>query len=339
MRVIYPDDSEQIDFDTAFANTGDDRQDIFWPVTSSGTLVQAFLAAVAASLLVLFGYPHLGTIMGCAGALLALLLLAVNWRAIRIRRDGWIAWTVIASPLLLAVGPCLALLEAPEVREGAPHHAIAVLAITILGTTVFMALYLSSLVDWCYIFPRLRGGTGIRPCTDSLNPYWRRITRIWLLHRLIATIALVAATVAVVAIAANEWVLGLNQVVAAALAAAATVLAGFYLARLPFAVAIMVNPPLHVGDKIKLAEAFPLPAACPDYFVSEVSLEGVKLVELDDGDVRTRPGPDRSYDRMLDLTEIHKLLRARDTFAPCRECKGVHPYCGRSPSGAPVSSE
>jgi len=277
--------------------------------------------------------------MAAVAAFLAFLLLVANWRVIRIRRDGWIAWLVIVSPLLLIVGPFLALLETPEIPEGAPDHALAVLAITILGTTVFMAMYLSSLVDWCYVFPRLRGGTEKRPCTNSLDPYWRRVTRIWLLHRLIAAVGLVAATVAVVAIAANEWVLGLNQVVAAALAAAATVLAGFYLARLPYAVAMMVNPPLHVGDKIQLAEPFPLPAACPSYFVSEVALEGIKLVELGEGDVRVRPDPHRSYDRMLDLTEIHKLVRVRDAFSPCRECKGVHPYCGRLPTESVVPSK
>jgi hypothetical protein len=288
------------------------------PVTSSGTFLQALLAAATTSILVLFGYPRVGVTMSTVGALLGVLLLAVNWRSLV---------PVGVSPLILIAGPCFALLRVPEVREGAPEHTLAVLAITVLAATMFLLMYLSSLVDWCYVLPRLRGGTGRRPCTDSLDPYWRQLTRTWLLHRLIATIALVAGTIAVVAIAANEWVLGLNQVVAAALAAAATVLAGFYLSRLPYAVAMMVNPPLQVGDKVQLAEAFQLPAVCPNYFVSEVSLEGVKLVELDDGDSRARPNPHCSYDRMLDLTDVHKLT-------PCRECKGVNPFCGRTPSAS-----
>ena len=55
-----------------------------------------------------------------------------------------------------------------------------------------------------------------------------------------------------------------------------------------------------------------------------------------DADERARRKTDRPYDRLLDLGEIHKLLRVRDAFAPCKDCKGVtslraqHPAADRA---------
>ena len=290
---------------------------------------------MTAALLVLFGYPHTGVYIAAAAMLLALILWCVNWKAQTKRaKGGWI-WLVPVVAVVVIVLPCVALRWVPKTVVGAPAHELeadhgqAVLAMAVLASAIFTVMWLSSVVDRCYILPRLAGGAGKRPCTHSLDRCWRRLTRIWFLHRLIAAVTLVAATITIVAVAANEWLLSLNQVVAAAVAAATTVLGGFYLTRLPFAVAMVASPPINVGDKVQFAEMFPQPANAPHYYVSEVSLEGVKLVELMDGDERARRKTDRPYDRLLDLGEIHKLLRVRDAFDRCEDCKGVNLYCGR----------
>ena len=304
-------------------------------VSAFGIVAQGVLAGVTAALLVLFGYPHTGVYIAAAAMLVALILWSVNWRAQTKQATGGRIWLVPAVALVVVVLPCVALLWVPKTVVGAPaheweaDHTLAVLAMAALASAIFTVMWLSSVVDRCYILPRLAGGAGKRPCTHSLDRCWHRLTRIWFLHRLIAAVTLVAATITIVAVAANEWLLSLNQVVAAAVAAATTVLAGFYLTRLPFAVAMVASPPINVGDKVQFAEMFPQPASAPHYYVSEVSLEGVKLVELMDADERARRKTDRPYDRLLDLGEIHKLLRVRDAFAPCKDCKGVNLYCGR----------
>jgi len=305
-------------------------------VSTFGIIAQGVLAGVTAALLVLFGYPHTGVYIAAAVALMALILWSVNWSAQAKQAEGGWIWLVPVVTLVVVALPCVALRWVPKTLVGAPaqpweaDHTLAVLAMAVLASAIFGVMWLSSAVDRCYVLPRLAGGAaGKRPCTHSLDRCWHLLTRIWFLHRLIAAVTVVAATITIVAVAANEWLLSLNQVVAAALAAAATVLAGFYLTRLPFAVAMVANPLINVGDKVQFAEMFPLPASAPYYYVSEVSLEGVKLVELIDGNERTRHQTDRPYDRLLDLGEIHKLLRVRDAFAPCRDCKGVNLYCGR----------
>jgi uncharacterized protein YneF (UPF0154 family) len=303
-------------------------------VSAFGIVAQGLLAGITAALLVLFGYPYSGVYIAVAVTLAALILWGVN-RSVAKSAGGGRIWLVPTVAVAVVVLPCVALLWVPKTPVGAPthdwesHHTLAVLAMAVLASAIFAVMWLSSVIDRCYVLPRLAGGAGKRPCTHSLDSSWRGLTRIWFLHRLIAAVVLVAATIAIVAIAANEWLLNLNQVVAAALAAATTVLGGFYLTRLPFAVAMVANPPINVGDKVLFAEMFPQPASTPHYYVSEMSLEGVKLVELTAGDDRARPETDRPYDRILDLGEIHKLLRARDAFGPCGECRGVNLYCGR----------
>lgn len=304
-------------------------------MSALGIVGQGFLAGAASALLVLFGYPKAGLFSAAATALAAFILWSVNWRAQRRRAEGSWIWLVPVVALAVIALPLIAQHWAPEKVVGSPaqnweaDHSVAVLAMAALSTAIFAVMWLSTVVDHCYVLPRLAGGAGKRPCTHSLDRCWHLLTRIWFLHRLIAAVTLVAATIAVVAVAANEWLLSLNQVVAAALAAATTVLGGFYLTRLPYAVAMVANPMISVGDKVRFAEMFPLPNSDPHYYVSEISLEGVKLVELAAGDERTRHEIDRPYDRLLDLGEVHKLLRVRDAFAPCKDCKGVNLYCGR----------
>jgi TRAP-type mannitol/chloroaromatic compound transport system permease small subunit len=290
-----------------------------------------------AAVLVLFGYADAGLWIGITTAGLATIIWLVNLSAqLRAESRGQ-SWLPPVIALVVVALPLAAQHWTPSKAVGSPgelgrDHTYAVLAMTVLACAIFSVMWLSTTVDRCYVLPRLAGGKGKRPCTHSLDSCWRLLTRLWFLHRLFAAVTLVASTIAIVTIAANEWVLSLNQVVAAALAAATTVLGGFYLTRLPFAVAMIANPPVNVGDKVLLAEMFSQSGDLPYYYVSEISLEGVKLVELD-GAHRTRRQSDRPYDRLLDLGDIHKLLRIRDAFTPCRECKGVNAYCGRPHPG------
>jgi hypothetical protein len=114
--------------------------------------------------------------------------------------------------------------------------------------------------------------------------------------------------------------------VAAAVAAA---LAIYFVNRIVTIGTLVSNPPIQVGDKITLAEEFGTGVTeRPNYYVVDVAIEGVQLMELGPGDEPRSSDAERSHDRSLDLRDIGRLLRNRDRFEGCcTECCKVSKYC------------
>lgn len=213
----------------------------------------------------------------------------------------------------------------------------AVLVILIGSTTAFAAIFLSSLVDAAYVAPLMAGrwrspkAPGM-PCQSSLDGRWKSLTAMWLMHRLLATLGFVLGLTVVVTITVKRWVVpNDNQTAAAGIAAAATLLAGFYLTRARSVIAFAPNPALAVGDAVELVDEGTNHVR--RYYVQDVSLEGIKLLELSDDDTSPNAGPVfwPPHDRMLDLPDVLKVLRSRRRFTPCGHtlstCNRVNPYC------------
>ena len=101
--------------------------------------------------------------------LVALILWSVNWRAQTKQATGGRIWLVPAVALVVVVLPCVALLWVPKTVVGAPaheweaDHTLAVLAMAALASAIFTVMWLSSVVDRCYILPRLRAGRARGP--------------------------------------------------------------------------------------------------------------------------------------------------------------------------------
>jgi hypothetical protein len=206
-------------------------------------------------------------------------------------------------------------------------------ALLLTGAAATAAICLSSLVDWAYTHPHLRGRRdGLRPCLLSTDERWRALTRNWLLHRLISytVVRLAAGTFA------GLLVVGLPSKVppplTSVLTGAAALLAAYILGRVTVAASLSQNPPLRVGDVVVLAEEYGTGVRRrPTYYVVDVSLEGVQLREL----VRGRPTGtrDRSHDRTLELKDVNRLLRARLPYTGCRPtCSGINKYCPLGPA-------
>lgn len=234
------------------------------------------------------------------------------------------------GPLLIVAAICaVALVPAPL------HESSRDVEIAAALTTAFSATFVSTLVDWFYIAPMLRQGHNeeLMLCRSSLGRQWRSVTRVWLFHRLGAMLGFVLGLVAVVTLLASSLIgldHGLDQVAAGAIAALTTVLAGFYLARARDVIAFALRPAFHVGDKIKLA-GDDEKERDRAYFVVDVALEGVRLLEVQgkDDTVPDQMQAWRQHDRILDFSEAAKLVRCRRRFEPCRrlECKRVNAYC------------
>lgn len=218
-----------------------------------------------------------------------------------------------------------------------------VLAMLLIATVAGYLVYVSTLMDWFYVRPYLRGGCGT-VCATSLEERWRGITRVWLLHRAAAMLGVIAGITALVALAANSWIRPIDEVVAGVIAGVATIIAGYYLTRAAPLLAIAVNPPVQVGDVIEIAEEFNVhrPEDLREYFVVDVALEGVKLLQVQKGDRVPRSGPDakRTHDRTVDVMEISKLLRGRRAVRPCPgKCQRFTEHCACTSAWLPPADD
>jgi hypothetical protein len=222
-------------------------------------------------------------------------------------------------------------------KAGDNHDLI--LAMLLISAMVAGLVGISSMIDWSYVRPRLRGHRGAI-CATSMDPQWRSLTRVWLLHRTFVMLIAIAGATALVALAANAWVRPIDETVAGAIAAAATVVTGYYLTRAAPSLAIAANPPVQVGDVIEIAEEFQVnePDQLREYFVVDIAREGMKLLQLQGRSRVRRAGPDakRTHDRTIDALEITKLLRGRRPVVPCTsKCQFYTEYCDCKSGWAP----
>ncbi len=90
----------------------------------------------------------------------------------------------------IIAGAILVGLNVDAVQIGAATATPVLLAAAAAG------VYLSSLVDWYIILPRISGQLGVRPCRDQngrhprLPKTWRETTRWWFHHRIAAALSL-----------------------------------------------------------------------------------------------------------------------------------------------------
>jgi MFS family permease len=228
-------------------------------------------------------------------------------------------------------------------------HGPVVLAMMIIAVVSATLILFSGLIDWFYIRPQLRGGAGSVCATSFDERRWKSVTRLWLIHRAAATLGPIAGVTAMVALAANTWIRPIDTTVAGAIAAVATIVGGYYIARIAPLIAIAVTPPVQVGDVVEIAEEFNVhePEQLREYFVADVALEGVKLLSIkrdrNGHDLVRRSGRDdmRTHDRMVDLVDIGRLLRKRRPVGPCpSDCQKLteHCACDRQWDGLPTSA-
>src|SRR6185312_15854274 len=129
-----------------------------------------------------------------------------------------------------------------------------------------------------------------------------------------------------------------TQPVLAALATVAAAILVFFINRFLPMWSLISNPRLSVGDRIVLAEEYGTGVReRPVYYVVDVAVEGIKLLELDDDDrplqvessemlqlnesARSigpaRREPAREHDRSLALVDAPRLLRFRGRYTGC----------------------
>jgi hypothetical protein len=237
----------------------------------------------------------------------------------------------------------------------------AVRSVALAVTVVWALVYLSSLVDWYVILPRVSGQLGARSCRAPWEtgwatfPHtWRETTRWWHIHRIVAAFGFTFG----LSYAISLGLAGLIELQFGERLVAAAAMGGFaaYRKAIPGAIAQAGHPQLIVGQTVSLRETrrkvlwqigrgrialrFPSWKREPvggrrgREYVMDVAIESVQVVLAAP---REKPGALAElgyarYPRKVQLRDIAGADPAKKAFDGCREsCSGINWYCIENP--------
>jgi hypothetical protein len=239
----------------------------------------------------------------------------------RIVRRQWLAVATLSTGIAVGVSE----LDQAPLDPTDPFVRAVVVAVVVCS----VAIYISSLIDWYWLLPRISGLVGPAPCERVGTDRFAGITRLWLLHRAAAALVVTFALV------------GLPGYVAASTHGTATVawiilgsaLAIGYSSVTRNAVRAFrhaLNPRIRVGDLIRV-RVDPEDATLQDAYVVDVSLQGCRYKSL--ADIK-RPCPTfLDKGQLLSIDEMARTRRSRHPTAPCpnvASCRAVNWYCFRN---------
>lgn len=242
----------------------------------------------------------------------------------------------------------------------APHGVGTARSVSVALLAVASCIYMSSLVDWYVVMPRISGQLGARPCRAGLGQEpgvwpatWPETTRWWYIHRLVAAVAFryglgYALTLAVSGLITFE--VG-PRIVSTGLLG---VFAEYSPLRLAPAVREAMQTRLFVGRTVRrvqlerrvraelrlgplslfvLHRKTPRPERVSEReYVYDVSAEGVKLVSA----ASREAAPERAdFEReplRIDLKDVDVVEPGEPPFSGCdRRCSGINWYCIENP--------
>jgi hypothetical protein len=209
----------------------------------------------------------------------------------------------------------------------------------IVGFAVgILGVFVSSLVDWTVILPKVSGLSGPAPCECAVGERWRYTTDVWYLHRAAATAVVYLVVIGIPAFMAAESS-GSGQIAWGVLTTGVILVAGFFFRDMFLAGRYALNPPVLVGDLIWV-EAPPegdedLPMLHRRAYVLDVSLQGAKYKALTDGRYRGARFTQKS-DGTVSNEDLGGAKKApskegEPALCPPGHCSGVNWYCRHNP--------
>lgn len=260
---------------------------------------------------------------------------------------------IVAGDALLALAPTtlLAALFAagalhPLDGHDAVHGATAALAV---AATVIWA---SSLFDWYLILPRISGQLGPRPCRSAgevpaffFPSTWKEVTRWWYIHRIAATFAFRVGLSTALAVVIGE-VSGLHEEARWFAGVAMLLFLSYGFSALWHGVGQAGHAKAIVGQTVsverrggkrrKLPPFTKLPPLAFDgrYYVVDVSIESVQLIDVDPHEAEALPRPEKfeRHPRTVLLPNADAIQPTTPKFCGCKDrCSGVNWYCIENP--------
>jgi hypothetical protein len=212
-------------------------------------------------------------------------------------------------------------------------------ALVIGGLIISSGVFISSLIDWYWILPRLAGlGGYAAPCEDSGSEQWSGLTSLWYFHRALAT-ALVATVATGIPLYMTSITNAGSKHAAWDVAVFAVAgLAGLFSRHSLRAGYYSFNPPVHVGDVVRVRlDRYDYEPR--DVYIVDVALQGSKFKELEECQYRGLPFRKKGEQDPLENADL-KRVRPSNCASPCGDgCVGINWYCRNNPRAHTQSAE
>lgn len=227
------------------------------------------------------------------------------------------------------------------------HGATAALAV---AATIIWA---SSLFDWYLILPRISGQLGARPCRSASEipefffpATWKEVTRWWYIHRVVAAFAFRVGLSTALAVVIGE-ISGLHQEARWFAGVAMLLFLSYGFSTLWHGVGQAGHAKAIVGQTVGverrpgkrrwLPPFTKLPPLSFEgrYYVVDVSIESVQLIDVEPHEAAALPGPEKfeRHPRGVLLPNADAIYPTRPKFRGCRgRCSGVNWYCIENPN-------
>lgn len=162
------------------------------------------------------------------------------------------------------------------------RHSTVVLQAFILGAVVIATTaYLSALIDWFWVLPKIAGITREPPCVRPGGEKWASVTGIWLAHRAVATILITLVLAAIPGwLAAKSGRGGTESAAWVVLGTALGIGFNSLSGNSVLALRQAWNPRIRVGDTVLLRPK--LTDELKRAFVIDVSVQGFKYRSIDE---------------------------------------------------------
>jgi hypothetical protein len=242
----------------------------------------------------------------------------------RVVRAQWIGIGVLGSLIAVAVGH----IDPPPLAHTAEFVQTLVVGVAI----AVPAIYVSSIVDWYWVLPKVSGMAGVAPCERVGGEGFAGVTKIWLFHRAAATAIVTVVLAAVPGYMAGTTGDGSESAAWVILGSALAIGYNSVNTGLTTAFRYAFNPELYVGDIIRV-RADPEDAGLKDAYVVDVSIQGLKYKLVEDA-LRGEPCF-LAKGEPLRIDDIATTRRSRQPRPPCpsvASCQAANWYCFRNPN-------
>jgi hypothetical protein len=204
-------------------------------------------------------------------------------------------------------------------------------ALLLWATIAALGVFVSSLVDWYWILPKISGIVCKAPCEAPGKERWESPTGHWYFHRGVATLLVSGMATGVcgymAATASDPGEAAIWGTIAVAIAGAVVKFNNEGLKALWYG----FRPPIHVGDTILAEVHAEGPVERRRAYVVDVSIQGVKYKLLQDGQYKGPKFATKSDQGEISNEDLAKVARL-PAIAVCADgCTGVNWYCRNNP--------